>query len=221
MNEDLNNLEKRLKVRFKNKALLAKALTHKSYSEEKKVGYSNERLEFLGDSVLSLVVATYLYQNHPESEEGKLSQLKSILVSRQSFYEWAKEYELGKYLFLSASEELTGGRERESLMSNAMEAVVGAMYIDKGFGYTSKFITDYLSTRKRIITRDYKSKLQEETQKRYKTIPVYKLVKEAGPDHDKIFTVVVEIEEKVFGIGAGKNKKDAEQNAAREALGKF
>ncbi len=218
--KDLTKFEQQLKIKFRNKKKLITALTHKSYTSEQllDINESNERLEFLGDSVLSAIVSTDLFENNPEDSEGDLSQVKSILVSRNTLYNWAKDYNLGKYLILSYSEDLTGGRERESILANAMEALLGAIYLEKGFDTAKKFIYKKLADKRRVIIRDYKSKLQEECQKMYKTIPTYIVTKESGPDHDKIFTIIVKINNKTLGQGSGKNKKEAEQSAAKEAL---
>src|SRR5581483_6858621 len=161
-------LEKILGVKFKNAALLEEALTHKSYAMEKggRVLF-NERLEFLGDSVLSSAVAHYLFEKYPTADEGRLSQLKSMLVSRPSLTVWGKEIEVGKYLRLSDGEISTGGRDRDSIVGNAMEALLGAMYLEAGFEPTKRFIDKLLSRRKRLVTADYKSKLQEWAQKKY------------------------------------------------------
>src|SRR4051812_23190370 len=167
-----NKLEKILGVKFKNTAILEEALTHKSYAMEKggKVPF-NERLEFLGDSVLSSAVAHYLFNRYPDVDEGRLSQLKSMLVSRPSLTVWGREISVGKYLRLSEGEAATGGRERDSIVGNAMEALLGAMYLEAGFERTQQFIDKLLAKRKRLVTADHKSKLQEWAQKKYKIPP--------------------------------------------------
>jgi len=212
-------LEKILGVKFKNTALLEEALTHKSYAMEKggHVPF-NERLEFLGDSVLSSAVAHYLFNRYPDVDEGRLSQLKSMLVSRPSLTVWGREIGVGKYLRLSDGENATGGRERDSIVGNAMEALLGAMYLEAGFERTQKFIDKLLAKRKRLVTADHKSRLQEWAQKKYKIPPNYVVRRSFGPDHAKTFEIDVVISSEVLGSGSGKSKKEAEQSAARDAL---
>src|ERR1700690_3595276 len=212
-------LEKILGVKFKNTALLDEALTHKSFAMEQgtKVAF-NERLEFLGDSILSAAVAHYLFNRYPDVDEGRLSQLKSMLVSRPSLTVWGREIEIGKYLRLSDGEIATGGRERDSIVGNAMEALLGAMYLEAGFEPTQKFIDKILAKRKRLITSDHKSRLQEWAQKKYKIPPSYSVRRSYGPDHAKIFEIDVAISNEVLGSGSGKSKKEAEQAAAKDAI---
>jgi ribonuclease-3 len=217
----LSAAQKKLKIRFRNVKLLEEALTHKSYSIEHGTGLCNERLEFLGDSVIATVVAHYLYQKYPQVDEGRLSKMKSQIVSRASLSDWALEMKLGEYLFLSQGEEATGGRKRESLLGNVYEALVGAIFLDQGFPHAEKFILRQLSKKKRIIETDFKSKLQEMVQKKFKMPPSYFVVHEEGPDHAKTFTLEVKIHKKVLGQGRGRSKKEAEQMAAKEALKKF
>ncbi len=212
-------LEKILGVKFKNTALLEEALTHKSYGMEQggHVAF-NERLEFLGDSVLSAAVAHYLFERYPDVDEGRLSQLKSMLVSRPSLTVWGREIGVGQYLRLSEGENATGGRERDSIVGNAMEAILGAMYLEAGFEPTKKFIDKLLNKRKRMVTADHKSKLQEWAQKKHKIPPSYVVRRSFGPDHAKTFEIDVAISNEVLGSGSGKSKKEAEQAAARDAL---
>jgi ribonuclease-3 len=212
-------LEKILGVKFKNTALLDEALTHKSYAMEQggKIPF-NERLEFLGDSILSAAVAHYLFNRYPDVDEGRLSQLKSMLVSRPSLTVWGREIEVGKYLRLSDGENATGGRDRDSIVGNAMEALLGAMYLEAGYEKTQKFIDKLLAKRKRLVTADHKSRLQEWAQKKYKIPPNYLVSRSYGPDHAKTFEINVTITNEVLGSGSGKSKKEAEQAAARDAL---
>lgn len=214
-------LERILGVKFKNPALLEEALTHKSFAMETgtKVPF-NERLEFLGDSILSAVVAHYLFNRYPDVDEGKLSQLKSMLVSRPSLTGWGKGIELGQFLRLSEGEHLAGGRDRDSIVGNAMEAVLGAMYLEAGFEPTQRFIDKLLAKRKRLVSADYKSRLQEWAQKKYKVPPDYRVKRSFGPDHAKTFEVEVGVGGEFVGEGTGKSKKEAEQAAARDALRK-
>jgi ribonuclease-3 len=215
-------LEKILGIHFKNTALLDEALTHKSYAMEAGGNIPfNERLEFLGDSVLSAAVAHYLFDRYPDVDEGRLSQLKSMLVSRPSLTLWGRDISLGQYLRLSEGEHLAGGRDRNSIVGNAMEAVLGAMYLEAGFEPTQKFIHKLLSKRKRLVTADHKSRLQEWAQKKYKVPPDYRVKRSYGPDHAKTFDVEVLIGGELLGEGSGKSKKEAEQGAARDALRKM
>jgi ribonuclease III len=212
-------LERVLGVRFKNTALLEEALTHKSYAMERGGDLPfNERLEFLGDSVLSAAVAHYLFSRYPDVDEGRLSQLKSMLVSRPSLTVWGRDLGLGHYVRLSEGENATGGRERDSILGNAMEAVLGAMYLEAGFDAAKKFIDKMLAKRKRLVTVDHKSRLQEWAQKKYKVPPDYIVRRSFGPDHAKTFEVDVSVGADTLGSGTGKSKKEAEQAAARDAL---
>jgi ribonuclease-3 len=212
-------LEKILGVKFKNTALLEEALTHKSFAMEQAGPVAfNERLEFLGDSVLSSAVAHYLFNRYPDVDEGRLSQLKSMLVSRPSLTVWGREIGVGKYLRLSEGENATGGRERDSIIGNAMEALLGAMYLEAGYERTQKFIDKLLAKRKRLVTADHKSRLQEWAQKKYKIPPNYVVRRSFGPDHAKTFEIDVVISSEVLGSGSGKSKKEAEQAAAHDAL---
>ena len=212
-------IERILGVRFKNKALIEEALTHKSYAMEKGGGLLfNERLEFLGDSVLSAAVAHYLFNKYPDVDEGRLSQLKSMLVSRPSLTVWGREIGIGEFLRLSDGENSTGGRTRDSIVGNAMEAVLGALYLEAGFEAAKKFIDKQLAKRKRIVTVDHKSRLQEWAQKKYKVPPAYNVRRSFGPDHAKTFEMDVVVAGQVLGSGSGKSKKEAEQAAARDAI---
>jgi ribonuclease-3 len=215
-------LERILGVRFKNTALLEEALTHKSFAMEagSKVLF-NERLEFLGDSILSAVVAHYLFDKYPDVDEGRLSQLKSMLVSRPSLTLWGRDIGLGQFLRLSEGEHQAGGRDRDSIVGNAMEAVLGAMYLEAGFEPTRKFVEKLLSKRKRLVSADFKSRLQEWAQKKFKIPPDYRIRNSHGPDHAKIFDVEVLVNNDILGEGSGKSKKEAEQAAARDALKKI
>ncbi len=214
-------LEKKIQIKFKNKALLEEALTHKSFAVEQGGVPFNERLEFLGDSVFNTVIATLLFQRYPDVDEGKLSKYKSQLVARPSLLAWGKLLKVGAFLNLSESEEMTGGRERESLLANVMEALIGAIYLDQGFEKAQEFILTHFGKKKRIVENDFKSALQEMIQKKHKIPPSYTVIEEEGPDHDKVFHVEVRIKKKALGVGEGKSKKEAEQEAARAALKKL
>ena len=215
---DLGPIEKKIRVKFRSQKLLEEAFTHKSYAIEHGTQACNERLEFLGDSIISAVVAHWLFKRFPNVDEGRLSKMKSQIVSRTNLSEWADDLQLGEYLFLSQGEEATGGRRRESLLGNVYEALVGAIFLDQGFQTAQRFIMRHLAKKKRIVESDFKSRLQEVVQKKYKMPPIYHVVAETGPDHEKRFTLEVRINKKVLGSGEGRSKKEAEQLAAKEAL---
>jgi ribonuclease-3 len=194
-------------------------LTHKSHAFEKQNIRQNERLEFLGDSVLAAVVAHYLFENFPQENEGRLSKIKAAWVSQSALTRAALKIELGRFLLLGAGEEKSGGRQRPSILANAFEALIGAIYIDGGYETVTQFIQRfYLDRETKIAETDYKSQLQEIVQKRHKVTPEYKLVKTSGPDHDKTFLVLVQLGSQILGTGCGKSKKEAEQQAALNAL---
>ncbi len=218
MPNQIKSLEKAISYKFKDPVLAQNALTHKSYATEQGLSEFNERMEFLGDSILGASVAEFLYNKYPKQDEGRLSQLKSQIVSRINLSKWAKEIKLGACMLISTGEEASGGRNRDSLLSNTMEAVIAAMYLDGGFSTAREFIFKYLASQKRLIVSDSKSKLQEYMQSQFQTLPDYKVVSESGPDHEKIFEIGVMLKEKLLGTGSGKSKKEAEQAAARSAL---
>jgi ribonuclease-3 len=204
---------------FVNGELLEEALTHKSHAFERGGGRHNERLEFLGDSVLAAVVAHHLFTEHPQEDEGRLSKMKAALVSRAALGKSAENLKLGIYMRLGQGEESTGGRERPSILSNALEAVIGAVYLDGGYKNAEQFIYRcILDKRDSFVETDYKSCLQEIVQKRHKVPPSYELLETAGPDHDKTFTVRVSLGSRRLGTGTGKTKKEAEQAAAHAAM---
>ncbi|MCF8008848.1 MAG: ribonuclease III [Halanaerobiales bacterium] len=218
-------LEDKLNIKFDNKRLIIRALTHKSFANENtdlKIK-DNERLEFLGDSVLSLSISTYIFNKYDNYKEGKLAKIRSVIVSAPVLAEKASDLNLGKYLLLGKGEELSGGRNRDSILADTMEAILGAIYLDKGFDFVFEFI---INSFKHYIfevdngnyIQDYKTMLQEVIQKNSNERPVYEVVKEKGPDHDKKFYVVVFFNEKELGFGKGKSKKEAEQEAAKHAL---
>ncbi len=203
---------------FEDAAILKEALTHKSFAGEHKAVRHNERLEFLGDSILGAIVAHFIYCQCPHSEEGVLSKIKSNLVSRHNLYLWAKKLELGRFLRLGHGELATGGRQRDSILSNAMEAVIGAVYLDGGYAAAERVVLPWVRTQElKQDAGDFKSMLQEFVQKRSRSTPHYEVLQTVGPEHDKIFTVEVALEGKRLGVGKGKNKKLAEQDAAKDA----
>jgi ribonuclease-3 len=218
---DLGVFERKLRLKFKNSKLLEEAFTHKSFAIEHGKTADNERMEFLGDSIISAVVAHFLYKRYPNVDEGHLSKLKSQLVSRTSLAQWADDLGLGQFLLLSQGEEATGGRQRESLLGNVYESLVGAIFLDQGFSRAQRFILRQLAKKKRIIETDFKSRLQELMQKKYKAPPSYQVIREDGPDHAKVFTLEVRMGKRTLGEGEGRSKKEAEQMAAREALRKI
>jgi ribonuclease-3 len=213
-------IEKKLGYKFRDEGILKTALTHSSFANETSVE-SNERLEFLGDAVLGFIVARVLYDLFPEAAEGKLSKMRSAIVSRMNFAHFAKELKIDKQILLGRGEEITGGRKRQSNLAGAFEAVIGAVYIDGGYRkvYTivSRLLKDCLNGKEEIF-KDYKTRLQEIAQRQFKKVPKYKVVLEEGPPHDKCFHVEVKLGRKAIGKGIGSNKKQAEQAAAKEGL---
>lgn len=208
---------------YRNKKLMTEALTHSSYANEGKKGTkNNERLEFLGDSILSLIVAEHLFTHYRHQPEGDLTKLRASLVCEQSLFEFAKRIQLGSYLYIGKGEEHTGGRERPSILSDAFEAVIASIYLDGGFDEAKKFVLSFLpahiDVKKVSEMSDYKTALQEIIQKNREEKVEYVLVDETGPDHDKAFTVEIHLNSNVIGRGVGKSKKQAEQFAAKEAL---
>ncbi len=212
--------------KFKNINLVKNALTHDSFFKKEERSNSNispfERMEFLGDSVLGLVVAQELFVKFPKKQEGNLSKLKSKIVSEKFLTLKAKEIELGEYILLSSEEAKSGGRDKPSIVSDSMEALICAIYLDGGMNSARKFIKQrILKDFEKYVNRDeltnYKSILQEYTQSKFQEPPMYKVVSEEGPDHQKIFTFNVLIQGQSYGTGSGANKKTAQQNAAKEA----
>lgn len=213
-------LEEKLHYHFKNRDLLITALTHSSYANEAKAPTKyNERLEFLGDSVLSLVVANYLFR-HSTRPEGELSRMRASLVSEEALFQFAKEIDLGAYLRLGRGEELGGGRERPSVVSDAFEAVIAALYLDGGMEAARSFILPFI-TEGKTAEEDYKTKLQEVVQQNPEDKLSYAVTGESGPAHDKRFEVTVLLNGSAMAAGTGRSKKAAEQQAAKAALRKL
>jgi len=212
-------IEKKLDYKFKNRSILKTALTHSSFANETSVE-SNERLEYLGDAILGCVVARVLFDMFPDHSEGELSKLRSSIVSRTNFAKYAVRLRIDKQVLLGKGEENTGGRERDSNLAGTFEAVIGAVYIDggyrKSFNIIKKIIKDCITNEE--IFLDFKTKLQEVAQKKFRQIPRYSVINEEGPPHNKRFEIKVEINSKLMGEGKGKNKKQAEQAAAKIAL---
>lgn len=221
--EDIEKFEEILNYKFKDRNLLVQALSHSSYANEKKKSrISNERLEFLGDSVLSIVVSQYLFEHLTHIAEGELTKLRASLVCEKSLHIFAKQINLGNYILLGKGEENTGGRERPSILADAFEAVIAAIFLDGGLEAASKhilrFIPEDIQRLKKPAFNDFKTILQEIVQKNPEEKVEYVLVGEEGPDHDKRFVVEVHLNSNVIGEGIGKSKKEAEQMAAKQAL---
>lgn len=219
----LQQIARKLQVDITDYPLLQQALTHRSYLGEAAEALSNERLEFLGDSVLGIVVAEYLYSQFPDRSEGELAKAKAVAVSEPVLAESARILSLHDMILMSAGEEASGGRKRHSILADAFEALVAVIYLDCGIEAARQFILRALESilvdieRKEHI-RDYKSLLQEHTQGMYKIAPSYTVIEEVGADHDKTFTVEARLGDKILGRGEGKSKKQAEQAAALQAL---
>ncbi|HOP68773.1 MAG: ribonuclease III [Dethiobacteria bacterium] len=221
--EKVRQLLQRLQWDYRNLQLYEQALTHSSYAHEKcrHLGY-NERLEFLGDAVLELVISDYLYHSYPHLSEGKLTKLRSDLVCEASLARLAYSLDLGRYLRLGKGEMAGGGSSRPSLLADAVEALIGALYLDLGlekcrYCVLALFQPIFQELKEGTLRRDYKTLVQEYAQARFSSTPEYRIVRESGPDHDKIFEAEILIQKQPAGRGIGRSKKDAEQAAAREA----
>ena len=222
----MKELERKLGYRFNNKQLLKNALTHSSYANENRgEGMpSNERLEFLGDSVLGFVTAKYLYAAEPALPEGRMTRLRAELVCEQSLYGVAQDLELGQYLRMGHGEEKNGGRKRASILADAVEAVIAAIFLDGGIEPAGSFIERMVLSPESVEAHhasDYKTELQELVQQKPDQLLRYIAVGESGPDHNKLFLADVSLNGRIIGSGSGKTKKEAEQAAAREALKKL
>ena len=221
----MKSLEEKLGYTFQDKSLLENALTHSSCANESKGRlHSNERLEFLGDSILGMVVAEHLYRNHPDLPEGELTRTRAALVCEESLVEVAHDLGLGDYLKLGKGEEAGGGRTRPSIRADAVEAVLAAVYLDGGIGSARKIIQKYILSREiegLNSKRDYKTALQELIQRESGQSLKYRLTGSEGPDHDKRFFVEVDLNGQPVGAGKGHSKKEAEQMAAKAAIGKL
>ena len=221
----IKGIEKKLGYTFKDTKLLTNALTHSSYANERRT-VSNERLEFLGDSVLSIIISDYIYKRMAQINEGDLSKLRAGIVCEESLFIAAKRIDLDKAILLGKGEELTGGRKRPSIVSDAFEAVIAAIYLDSGIEAARTWVIDHMKldieeaiSGKR--NKDYKTTLQEKLQKQHLGMVVYKLVSESGRDHDKTFCMAAYLGEQKIGEGKGHNKKEAQQRAAKDALDKM
>ena len=218
----MKELEEKLGYVFRDKTLLQHALTHSSYANEHRGAglTSNERLEFLGDSVLGMVVADHLYRIHPDMPEGELTRTRAALVCEGSLYEVARRLDLGGYLRLGKGEDAGGGRSRPSILADAVESVLAAVYLDGGIDRARRLIRALILDREveKAVDRDYKTALQELVQRENGQVLAYRAVGERGPDHAKIFIMEVELNGKNVGVGEGRTKKEAEQMAAKAAL---
>ncbi|MBB1535255.1 MULTISPECIES: ribonuclease III [unclassified Leptotrichia] len=227
-NKSSEELMEKINYRFKNEGYLKEALTHRSFSNEndKTKKFDNEKLEFLGDAVLNLITTEYIYNLEKDKNEGELAKLKSQIISEPVFSAIANDLKLGDYLYLSNGEILSGGRERKSILGDAFEALMGAIFKDSDY-YTTKdialkFLLEKINNLEEIEgTGDYKTILQEVFQSKYRKMPEYELLSTKGPDHNKEFKIAVKLDNKIYGVGIGKSKKEAEKNAAREALEKI
>jgi len=220
--KSMDELQERIGYRFKNKNLLRQALTHSSYANEKHMSKlsDNERLEFLGDAVLEIVSSEFLFQNYPKMPEGDLTKLRASIVCEPTLALCTKEMDLGKYLFLGKGEDMTGGRKRKSILSDALEALIGSIYLDGGFASAKEFILRFILTdiEHKQLFYDSKTILQEIVQAEFKEELSYRIIAETGPDHDKLFEVEALIGEQVIGTGEGRTKKSAEQEAAYHGI---
>lgn len=211
-------LETNIEYTFKNKNYLTLALTHSSFANEnKKQGEYNERLEFLGDAVLQFVTSEKLYKENPAMPEGQMSKQRAALVCEDALAGYSRQISLGKFLLVGKGEEATGGRERASILADAFEALIGAIFLDTGIESAKKFILSFVDEA-HLSLQDYKTLLQEIIQKNQGERLSYTVASETGPDHDKSFSVEVFLNSNLIGTGKGKSKKQAEQQAAKEAL---
>lgn len=222
MNKNIQNLENKIGYVFNDRELLMQALTHSSYVNDRKMDKNlcNERLEFLGDAILEMTSSEFLYSEYPEKDEGELTKLRASLVSETPLAAVAGEIGLGEYLYLGHGEERTGGRTRYSVTSDAVEAVIGAIYLDGGIEPARAFVRKYIlnDIENKKLFHDSKTVLQEIVQKYHRGTLTYRLVKEEGPDHDKKYGMNALIDEKIIGYGEGRTKKAAEQQAAYSAI---
>ena len=225
--KQIDRLQKIIRVKFKNKSLLQRAVTHRSYVNESGRNIrDNERLEYLGDSVLGLVVNEFLFRQFEDYREGKLAKIKSAVVSEATLAKVARNINLGEYILMGKGEDHSGGRERPSILANTLEAIIGAIYLDSGLKVSRKFVLSLIreeidSVNNLTYLRDPKTALQEYVQKKYKERPVYQVIEERGPDHRKEFTVRLMVNGREIVTGEGPSKRKAEMNAARASLKKI
>jgi ribonuclease-3 len=220
--KELHEIEKKLGTTFLNTRLLNQSLTHSSYGHEHKIN-DNERMEFLGDAVLKLVISEYLFNKFPEKAEGDLTKIRAAVISDETLAEVGRKLAIGEYLLMSENEKRTGGVKRKSNLANTFEAVLGAVYLDSGLGKSRDLIIEFLRDECEKISRsgyisDYKSALQEYAQKHRWELPRYNIIRESGPKHRRVFWMEVKVRGKRVGLGRGGNKKESEQRAAMQAL---
>ena len=218
----MEKLQENIGYKFKDKELLKKALTHTSYAYEHNVE-SNEKLEFLGDSILEFISSIYLYKNYPKLKEGEMTKVRATVVCEKSLYKVAKKHNFSDFLYLGKSERLSGGENRPAILADSVEAVIAAIYLDGGLEEARRFIEENLKEEieiasKHVGQKDYKTVLQEKLQEHGEVRIVYTIINEKGPDHDKIFEAEVECNGKQLAVGTGKSKKQAEMQAAKKAL---
>ena len=219
---EIEKIEKEIGYTFRQKELLKKALTHTSYAYEKKIE-SNEKLEFLGDSILEFISSKYLYQNYPNLKEGEMTKVRATVVCEKSLHKIAQKHNFSDFLYLGKSEQVTGGKNRPAILADSVEAIIAAMYLDGGLDKAEKFIIKNLKDEIEIATKhvgdkDYKTVLQEKLQEHGDVKIEYEITKEIGPDHNKSFEAQVSLNGKVLAKGKGKSKKEAHMEAAKKAL---
>lgn len=212
-------LQNKIKYKFKNIDLLKEAMTHSSFARENNTK-DNERMEFLGDGILGAIIGAYLFCNYKDYDEGLLSESKAYVVNKKKLSDIARKYEIGTYLFLGKGEEYTKGRQKDSNLSNALEAIIGAVFLDSDYNTTKDFVLSLFEDEllKKFISDNYKGKLQEICVKKYTEKPKYKLVSAKGAAHKKIFISQVILKDEIIGTGRGKSKRESQQMAAYEAL---
>ena len=224
MSADLRHLQQSLNIHFKNRQLLKQAFTHASYVNEHRFGQhqDNERLEFLGDAVLELTVSEFLFEAHPNRPEGELTKLRAAIVCEPSLVKFAEALQFGQYVLLGKGEELTGGRMRPALLADVFESFIGALYLDQGLEVVRSFLTKYVfsqvSQDGKMQINDFKTRLQEFTQQHNMGLLEYRIVEERGPAHEREFVSEVHMGDECLGRGTGRSKKEAEQQAAAQAL---
>ena len=219
---DINKIEESIGYKFKNKDLLINALTHTSYAHENNKE-SNEKLEFLGDSILEFVSSKYIYNKYPNLQEGEMTKARATVVCEESLYKIAKSHGFGEFLFLGRSEVKTGGKNRPAILADSVEAVIAAIYLDGGLQEADKFIIENLDKEiekatKHVGDKDYKTVLQEKLQEHGEVKIEYEIINETGPDHDKYFEAQVKCNGEILAQGKGKSKKEAHMHAAKKAL---
>jgi len=224
LSADLRHLQQSLNIHFKNRQLLKQAFTHASYVNEHRFGQhqDNERLEFLGDAVLELTVSEFLFEAHPNRPEGELTKLRAAIVCEPSLVKFAEALQFGQYVLLGKGEELTGGRMRPALLADVFESFIGALYLDQGLEVVRSFLTKYVfsqvSQDGKMQINDFKTRLQEFTQQHNMGLLEYRIVEERGPAHEREFVSEVHMGDECLGRGTGRSKKEAEQQAAAQAL---